>query len=248
MAGQRLFNHQGLLGGGADHHRQPVRVHLPPLLLAGRLREVSPRQAGGNGSAPKGAGASGLGWYQSWWRASPRGEPLWLEARQGLLDQGGSRGPWWAGPSPSPAWPVPLLRAGPVVWPQELRGPALGLYTAGAQEGRLPTVVVNFGRRQEAQASPRGQCAFSVTSRGHPGPSSRSSRPEHPGSSSRGPCPASRAQPRLPRWAFPDGHRRASVALGPSCAGSGGPVPSPQPHGALSTSLGLSSPQGSPSA
>lgn len=61
VAGQRLFNHQGLLGGGADHHRQPVRVHLPPLLLAGRLREVSPRQTGGNGSAPKGAGASGLG-------------------------------------------------------------------------------------------------------------------------------------------------------------------------------------------
>ena len=61
VAGQRLFNHQGLLGGGADHHRQPVRVHLLPLLLAGRLREMSPRQAGGNGSTPKGAGASGLG-------------------------------------------------------------------------------------------------------------------------------------------------------------------------------------------
>eukprot|EP00069_Balaena_mysticetus_P006970 bmy_00977T0 len=40
VAGQRLFNHQGLLGGGADHHRQPVRLHLPPLLLPGRLREV----------------------------------------------------------------------------------------------------------------------------------------------------------------------------------------------------------------
>ena len=105
VAGQRLFNHQGLLGGGADHHRQPVWIHLPPLLLAGRLREVSPRQAGGIGSARKGAGASGLGWYQSWWRASPRGEPLWLEVRQGLLDQGGSRGPWWVGPSPPQAQP-----------------------------------------------------------------------------------------------------------------------------------------------
>lgn len=50
VAGQRLFNHQGLLGGGADHHRQPVRLHLPPLLLAGRLREVSPPQARGSGS------------------------------------------------------------------------------------------------------------------------------------------------------------------------------------------------------
>lgn len=46
MAGQRLFNHQGLLGGGADHHRQPVWFHLPPLLLARWLQEVS-RQAGG---------------------------------------------------------------------------------------------------------------------------------------------------------------------------------------------------------
>lgn len=42
VAGQRLFNHQGLVGGGADYHRQPVRFHLPPLLLAGRLRKVSP--------------------------------------------------------------------------------------------------------------------------------------------------------------------------------------------------------------
>lgn len=40
VAGQRLFNHQGLLGGGADHHRQPVRVRLPPLLLPGRLQEL----------------------------------------------------------------------------------------------------------------------------------------------------------------------------------------------------------------
>lgn len=42
---------------------------------------------------------------------------------------------------------------------------------------------------------------------------------------------------------------RASVALGLSCAGSGGLCPlSPPPHGALSTSLGVSSPQGLPSA
>lgn len=55
MAGQRLFNHQGLLGGGTDHHRQPVWLHLPPLLLTGRLQEVPSRQAGG-----KAAPGSGL--------------------------------------------------------------------------------------------------------------------------------------------------------------------------------------------
>uniref|UniRef100_A0A8B9WX04 Voltage-dependent T-type calcium channel subunit alpha n=1 Tax=Bos mutus grunniens TaxID=30521 RepID=A0A8B9WX04_BOSMU len=48
-------------GAAADHHRQPVRVHLPPLLLAGRLREVSPRQAGGDDSAPGELGPRGWG-------------------------------------------------------------------------------------------------------------------------------------------------------------------------------------------
>lgn len=61
VAGQRLFNHQGLLGGGADHHRQPVWFHLPPLLLADWLREVSPRQARGKAGSLR--------------RARLRGEP-----------------------------------------------------------------------------------------------------------------------------------------------------------------------------
>ncbi|OWK03836.1 hypothetical protein Celaphus_00013778, partial [Cervus elaphus hippelaphus] len=47
--------------------------------------------------------------------------------------------------------------------------------------------------------SPLYFVSFVLTAQGHPGPSSRSSRPEHPGASSRCPCPGSRAQPRLPR-------------------------------------------------
>uniref|UniRef100_A0A8B9WT91 Voltage-dependent T-type calcium channel subunit alpha n=1 Tax=Bos mutus grunniens TaxID=30521 RepID=A0A8B9WT91_BOSMU len=44
-------------------------------------------------TAPQGSWGLGVGgWLQSWWRASLRGELLWVEARQGLLDQGWSHG------------------------------------------------------------------------------------------------------------------------------------------------------------
>ena len=191
-----IFHHYSSPAGCEKCHHDKQEVSAAP------ARELGPR--GWGGTSPGGGPARG---------ASRSG---WRSARAYLIKAGpGGRG-GWAPPLPKPSLACSSAPCRPVVWPQELRGPALGLYTAGDQEGRLLTVVVSCGRRQEAQASPRGQCAFSVTSRGHPGPSSRSSRPEHPGSSSRGPCPGSRAQPRLPRWAFPDGHRRASVALGPS--------------------------------
>lgn len=44
-------------------------------------------------TVPQGSWGLGVGgWLQSWWRASLRGELLWVEARQGLLDQGWSHG------------------------------------------------------------------------------------------------------------------------------------------------------------
>lgn len=109
VAGQRLFNHQGLLGGGADHHRQPVWLHIPPLLLAGRLQEVPSRQAGGKAGA--------------WPWAGPREKPhSGQRAARGLALAGqppGTLGLWAGGPTlefPARATPLPLAQPRPVLW------------------------------------------------------------------------------------------------------------------------------------